>query len=140
MGLALMQNYHVVNFSEDPESMDNWKFASKPDMAWLLVMAIGLVVLIYGFVGIWIVERRRKIWRINLHCSFPLPNHLSCSWDECSAFSSYIDTFEYGLSRLYRPIWTRQTSPQNRLVNIYRSRIFIVFFSFEMIYILPTFF
>lgn len=29
--------------------------------------ATGLTVLIYGFFGIWMSDRRRKLWRLNLH-------------------------------------------------------------------------
>jgi N6-adenosine-specific RNA methylase IME4 len=68
MGFAVIQTFHVGNFSNDPESLDNWHFKSKPDLTWILTTAVGLSVFCYGFVGFWLCERKRKLWRINLHC------------------------------------------------------------------------
>ena len=65
-----MQTFHVKNFS-DQNSVDNWHFDSKPDITWAVNIAVGGVVFLYGFVGFWLCERKRKLWRINIHCMDP---------------------------------------------------------------------
>jgi hypothetical protein len=67
MGVALSQEFHTRNFSkQDPESMD-WHFESVPDFAWIVTGVAGLLIFLYGFLGFWLCERKRKLWRINLH-------------------------------------------------------------------------
>lgn len=70
MGVALMQTFHVKNLSDLPNSIDNWHFDSFPDFPWIIVMAVGLIMFSYGFLGFWLCERKLKIWRINVHCIF----------------------------------------------------------------------
>jgi hypothetical protein len=36
----------------------------------ILVSTTGFAILLYGFVGIWMSDRRRKLWRLNLHSTF----------------------------------------------------------------------
>ena len=72
MGIALIQTFHVRNSSPDPTSQDNWHFTSCPHLAWIATACVGLVLFFYGFLGIWLCERRRKIWRITLHRIFLL--------------------------------------------------------------------
>ncbi len=67
MGLALMQTFHVKNFSDDQKSMDNWHFDSLPEIPWIINIVVGVVIFLYGFVGFWLCERKRKLWRINIH-------------------------------------------------------------------------
>jgi hypothetical protein len=38
-----------------------------PNFSWILVTTTGFAILLYGFVGIWMSDRRRKLWRLNLH-------------------------------------------------------------------------
>ena len=68
MGLASMQTFQVRNLSENPDSIDNWRLASRPDFTWIFTIVVGCIVFTYGFVGFWFTERRRKLWRIYLHC------------------------------------------------------------------------
>jgi len=63
-----MQTFHVKNFSDDQNSMDNWHFDSRPEIAWIVSTAVGVIIFLYGFVGFWLCERKRKLWRINIHC------------------------------------------------------------------------
>lgn len=72
MGVALIQTFHAGNFSDDPLSQNDWHLKSKPDLAWITATVVGLVVFLYGFIGFWLCERKRKLWRINLHRMPPL--------------------------------------------------------------------
>ena len=66
-----MQTFHVKNFSDDQKSLDNWHFYSKPEPAWIASVVVGGTVFLYGFFGFWLCERKRKLWRINVHCMDP---------------------------------------------------------------------
>ena len=73
MGFGLIQTFHVKNTaSEMADGKADWRMTSRPDFAWVLVTAAGLVVFLYGFIGFWLCERKRKLWRINLHRTPPL--------------------------------------------------------------------
>jgi hypothetical protein len=75
MGFGLIQTFHVKNTaSEMADGKADWRMTSRPDFAWVLVTAAGLVVFLYGFIGFWLCERKRKLWRINLHRT-PPPYH-----------------------------------------------------------------
>jgi hypothetical protein len=66
-----MQTFHVENISDKPASIDNWDFVGRPDLTWIYSVVIGVVVFMYGFAGFWLCERKRKLWRISLHCTSP---------------------------------------------------------------------
>jgi hypothetical protein len=71
-GFACIQTFSVKDKSEsEGGSLTNWHFTSMPDFSWILITATGFAVLFYGFFGIWMTDRRRKLWRINLHRTAP---------------------------------------------------------------------
>jgi hypothetical protein len=74
-----MQTFHVRNFDDDPNSITNWHFFERPDVSWAYAVAVGGTLFGYGFVGFWLCERKRKLWRINLHCMSLLFNVLISS-------------------------------------------------------------
>jgi hypothetical protein len=65
-GFACIQSFSVENLGQ-PDSLTDWHFTSMPNFSWILVTTTGFALLLYGFVGIWISDRRRKLWRLNLH-------------------------------------------------------------------------
>jgi hypothetical protein len=74
-----MQTFHVRNYDVDPNSLTNWHFFERPDLTWAYAVTVGGTLFMYGFVGFWLSERKRKLWRINLHCMPLLLNLLSQS-------------------------------------------------------------
>lgn len=64
LGIALMQTFH----SKQREPAEHAKFAFRLKPAWILSVVEGLIVFSYGFIGFWLCERKRRFWRINLHC------------------------------------------------------------------------
>src|SRR5271170_4691031 len=78
-GLGWMQTFHVRNYDVDPNSLTNWHFFERPDLSWAYAVTVGGMIFTYGFVGFWLCERKRKMWRINVHCMSLLLNLLSQS-------------------------------------------------------------
>lgn len=82
MGLGLIQTFHVKNFSKDAKSLTNWHFDSTPDLTWIFTCAVGLIVFLYGFIGFWLCERKRKVSRISFHriyFSYQTQAKISCA-------------------------------------------------------------
>jgi len=69
MGIAALQTYHGVNFSNDPQPADASK--DSPDWPWIVNTVLGVLNLMYGFIGFWLAERRRLAWRVALHRIIP---------------------------------------------------------------------
>ena len=65
MGIALMQTFHAKSDANDPDYV---QFEFQPHISWIITLTEGLIVFSYGFIGFWLVERKRVFWRINLNC------------------------------------------------------------------------
>jgi hypothetical protein len=53
----------------------NWHFIEVPDLTWIVVTIVGLVVFLNAFLGFWLCARTRKVWRVVLHRkSVPISN------------------------------------------------------------------
>ena len=64
LGIGLLQTFHVAPSDDIPQKAD---FKFRPHAAWIVTMVEGLLVFCYGFVGFWLAERKRRIWRLNIH-------------------------------------------------------------------------
>jgi hypothetical protein len=65
-----MQTYHVINYSNVPGIVDQYNFEGVPDPAWILTLVAGGLNILYVFVGYWLSERRRLVWRAWTHRTF----------------------------------------------------------------------
>jgi len=66
MGIACIQTFHA-NLSDGKNSLDDWHLKEMPDWPWIFNLLIGVLIMIYGFFGFWLAERRRLVWRISAH-------------------------------------------------------------------------
>ena len=131
LGVALWQTFHVKNSSTDPESVDNWHFASSPDVSWIVTTAVGLAIFLYGFIGFWLCDRKRKLWRITFHCNPLITNVLRYGVYSIAFYSN-----DSWLRRLYYNFPKRQSRYANCLVYVYCSRdplvIFLLFVHWQV--------